>query len=169
MTEKGLHLYLGVYPNAEGAEADYHDLTILHSSGRLGTYDAAVVVKDEQGKVHIKKREKPTEHAAWTGIGVGAVLGVLFPPSIIGTAIVGGVAGGLIGHVWKGVSRGDIKEMGEALDAGEAAFIVVASPEADWQEERILSRAHQRVVKRLDVDHHEFAAALAEAEKQQEA
>src|SRR3974390_1954229 len=59
MTEKGLHLFLGGYPSAEGAHPDYHDLTILHNSGRFGTYDAAVVVKDEQGKVHIKKREKP--------------------------------------------------------------------------------------------------------------
>lgn len=167
MAENGLYLYLGAYPDPERAEADYEDLAKLHRSGRIGTYDAAVVTKDAEGKVHVKKHEKPTQHAAWSGIGVGAVLGILFPPSIIGTAIVGGVAGGLVGHLWKGVSRGDIKELGEALDAGEAALLVVASPDAQWQAERILSRAHHRVAKQLDVDHHEFAAALAEAEEQQ--
>jgi uncharacterized membrane protein len=167
MTEKGLYLYLGVYPGPEGAEADYQDLVKLHGSGRIGTYDAAVVTKDADGKVHMKKREKPTQHAAWTGVAVGAVLGVVFPPSIIGTAVVAGAAGGLIGHLRKGVSRGDLDEMGEALGAGEAALVVVASPDAQWQEERILSRAHHRIAKQLDVDHNEFAAALAEAEKEQ--
>jgi uncharacterized membrane protein len=166
MAERGLLLYLGVYPDAAGAEADYEDLKVLHHSGRMGTYDAAVISKDAEGKVHIKKREKPTQHATWTGVGVGAVLGVLFPPSIIGTAVVTGAAGGLIGHLWKGMSRADVKELGEALDAGEAALLVVASPDAEWQAERILSRSRERVVKQLDVDHHQFAEALAEAEKQ---
>jgi len=167
MTENGLYLYLGVYPNIENAEADFEDLAKLYSSGRFKTYDAAVVSKDAEGRIHVKKHEKPTQHAAWTGIGVGAVLGVLFPPSIIATAAVGGVAGGLIGHVWKGMSRADVKELGEALDAGEAALLVVAPPEVEEQAERLLSRSRQRVVKQLDVDHHQFAEALAEAEKQQ--
>ncbi len=166
MTEKGLVLYLGVYPDAAQAQADYDDLKMLHSSGRMGTYDAAVVSKDAEGRVHVHKREKPTQHAAWTGVGVGAVLGVLFPPSIIATAAVAGAAGGLVGHLWKGMSRADVKELGDALDAGQAALLIVASPDAEWQAERILSRSRERVVKQLDVDHHQFAEALAEAEKE---
>jgi uncharacterized membrane protein len=167
MTENGLYLYLGVYPTAAGAEADYEDLVKLHHEGLMGTYDAAVVSKDAEGKVHVQKHEKPTQHAAWSGIGVGAVLGVLFPPSIIGAAVVGGVAGGLVGHVRKGMSRADVKELGGALDEGQAALLVVAPPEVEEQAERILSRSRQRVVKQLDLDHHQFAEALAEAEKQQ--
>jgi uncharacterized membrane protein len=167
MAENGLYLYLGVYPTPAGAEADYEDLAKLHGSGRIGAYDAAVVTKDAEGKVHVQKHEKPTQHAAWSGIGVGAVLGVLFPPSIIATAVVGGVAGGLVGHLWKGMSRADVKELGEALDEGQAALLVVAPPEVEEQAERLLSRSRQRVVKQLDVDHHQFAEALAEAEKQQ--
>lgn len=165
--DKALYLCLGVYPNVDLAAADYKDLAYLHGSGRMGTYDAAIVTKDAEGKVHVKKHEKPTQHAAWTGIGVGAVLGVLFPPSIIATAAVGGAAGGLVGHLWKGMSRTDVKELGEALDEGQAALLVVAPPGIEEQAERILSRSRQRVVRQLDVDHHEFAAALAEAERQQ--
>ena len=167
MTENGLYLYLGVYPTAAAAEADFEDLAKLYSSGRFKTYDAAVVSKDTEGRIHVKKHEKPTQRAAWSGIGVGAVLGVLFPPSIIVTAAVGGVAGGLVGHLWKGMSRADVKELGEALDADEAALLVVAPPEVKEQAARILSRSRQRVVKRLDLDHHQFAEALVEAEKQQ--
>jgi uncharacterized membrane protein len=60
----------------------------------VGTFDSAVIEKDED-KVRVHKTEKPTQHGAWTGIAVGAVAGILFPPSIVGGAIVGGVAGGV--------------------------------------------------------------------------
>ncbi len=71
------------------------------------------------------KREKPTQHAAWTGVGVGAVIGLLFPPALIGAVVAGGSAGGLIGPLWKGMSRKQVREIGEQLDAGHAALIVI--------------------------------------------
>ena len=43
------------------------------------------------------KTEKPTQHGAWTGAGVGALVGILFPPAVLGAAIVGAGAGGLTG------------------------------------------------------------------------
>ena len=95
MATDGLVLYLGVYDGAARAEQDFEELAELHRSGRVGTYDAALVEKDERGAVRLHKHEQPTRNAAWTGIGAGAVLGLLFPPSIIGSAIVGGLAGGL--------------------------------------------------------------------------
>ena len=85
------------------AEADYEAVFDLHAAGAIGTFDSAVIEKDEDGKVHVHKTEKPTQHGAWTGAGVGALVGILFPPMIIGSAIVGAGAGGLIGHLRGGV------------------------------------------------------------------
>jgi uncharacterized membrane protein len=169
MATDGLVLYLGIYESPARAEQDFAEIAALHRSGRVGTYDAAIVEKDAGGGVTLHKHEKPTQHGAWTGIGVGAVLGLLFPPSIIGGAVVGGLAGGLAGHLWRGLSRADVKELGETLDAGDAALLVVGSPELLEQTERLLSGAQQRVVKQLDVAHHEFAQALAQAEAEAEA
>src|SRR5512142_1584321 len=95
-------LYIASYNSVEDAWMDYDAVKELHSSGIIGTYDAAVVSKDADGKVHVHKREKPTQHGVWTGIAVGAVVGILFPPSIIATAAIGGVVGGVIGHLWHG-------------------------------------------------------------------
>jgi uncharacterized membrane protein len=164
MADDALFLYLGVYDNPARAESDFDDLARLHRAGLVGNYDVAIVEKDDQGNVHIKKHEKPTQHGAWTGIGVGAFLAVLFPPSIIGGAVVGGLAGALTGHLWKGMSRADVKEMGDLLDSGDAALVVIGSPEMREQTERILAGARQRVVKQLGVKHYEFAAALEEAQ-----
>ena len=71
----------------------------LHAAGAIGTFDSAVIRKEEDGKVRVTKTEKPTQHGAWTGAGVGALVGIIFPPAIIGSAIVGAGAGGLIGHL----------------------------------------------------------------------
>ena len=164
MADERLILYLGVYQEEARAEADYRDLVALHQSGRVGTYDAAVVTKDADGRVDMPVHRRKTHHGAWTGIGVGALLGVLFPPSILGSAAVMGTAGGVIGHLRKHLSRADVDELGRALDEGQAALLVVGSPELRVQTERILSRAERRIVKPLDVVHHEFAAALQDDE-----
>ena len=58
-----------------------------------------MIRKEDDGKVRVTKTEKPTQHGAWTGAGVGALVGLVFPPALIGSAIVGAGAGGLIGHL----------------------------------------------------------------------
>lgn len=45
-------------------------------------------------------------------------MGILFPPSIICSSVAGAAAGGLIGHLRHGMSRSDMKDLGEILDAG---------------------------------------------------
>ena len=123
------------------------------------------MIEKHDGKVHVHKTEKPTQHGAWPGIAVGAVAGLLFPPSIIGGAIVGGGAGGVIGHLHRGMSRGDLKDLGEALDEGEAALIVVGESRIDEQIERATKRARKVVQKQVDADAEEFRRELEEAEK----
>jgi len=129
MADEPVFLFTATYDSAEDARADYEAVKQLHAAGEIGTYDAAVITKDDDGRVHVNKHEKPTQHAAWTGVAVGAVVGILFPPALIGTAIVGGAAGGLIGHLWKGMSRKDMREIGELLDDGNAALVVVGKSE----------------------------------------
>jgi uncharacterized membrane protein len=81
MSEDSVFVFVGTYSDVGGAEDDYEVVKELHSSGVVGTYDAAVVGKDDEGKVHVHKHEKPTQHGAWSGLAVGALLGILFPPA----------------------------------------------------------------------------------------
>jgi uncharacterized membrane protein len=66
----------------------------LHSADVVGTYGAAVITKDADGKVKVHKHEKPTQHDAWIGVLVGAVVGILFPPALLRDVAIGGLAGG---------------------------------------------------------------------------
>lgn len=164
MADEPVFLYLAAYDSEDDARLDFDVLSELHAAGVVGTYDAALVVKGEDGKVHVHKREKPTQHGAWTGIGVGAVVGILFPPSIIASAVVGGTAGGVIGHLWRGMSRGDMKDLGELLDTGQAALVIIGRSKLEETLERELKRANRRLEKELKVDAKELEKELAAAE-----
>lgn len=160
MADEPVFVYVAAYDSEADARADYEVLKDLHAGGLVGTYDAALVTKDDDGKVHVHKHEKPTQHGAWTGVGVGAVVGILFPPSIIGSAIVAGAAGGVIGHLWHGMSRGDVKELGEALDAGDAALVVVGRSKLEETLDRELKRADRRIEKQVKADAKELEKQL---------
>lgn len=83
------------------------------------------MTKDAIGRVQANKDEMATRPGAWGGAAAGAFIGILFPPSTIGTAIVGAAIGAVSGHLWRGMSRSDVKELGEIIDDGEAALVVV--------------------------------------------
>ncbi len=59
---EAVFIYIGTYPGEAATRADYDIVKDLHAAGAVGTYDAAVVTKDDQGKVHENKNEMATRH-----------------------------------------------------------------------------------------------------------
>jgi len=163
----GMFLYIGTYPSEAAARADYDVVKDLHALEAVGTYDAAVVTKDSSGKVHVNKDEMATRHGGWGGAAAGAVIGILFPPSIIGSALVGAAVGGVGGHLWRGLSRSDVKELGELIDDGEAALLVVGASTLEQALDRAELRAEKHVAKQLDdVSTADVEAAVKDAATQ---
>ena len=160
---ESVFIYIGTYVDEAAAHDDYQIIKDLHSAGAVGTYVAAVVTKDYNGKVHVSKDEMATRHGAWGGAAVGAVLGLLFPPSIIGTAAVGAAVGGISGHLWRGMSRHDIKEFGEVIDEGTAALVVVGDSKIEQAVDKAALKAEKLVAKELDVKPSDIDAAVREA------
>ena len=160
MADRPVFLYAAIYDDITDAEADYEAVFDLHAIGAIGTFDSAVTRKEDDGKVRVTKTEKPTQHGAWTGAGVGALVGILFPPALIGSAVVGATAGGLIGHLSGGISRGDLKELGDELEAGNAAVIVIGESKIEEQLEKAMTRANKLIEKQADADHDELRREL---------
>src|SRR3974390_2525331 len=156
-------IYIGTYPSEAAARDDYGVVKDLHAAGAVGTYDAAVVTKDDSGKVHVNKDEMATRHGAWGGAAVGAVVGILFPPSIIGTALVGAAVGGVSGHLWRGMSRSDVKELGDVIDAGQAALLVVGESTVEAALNKAGLKAEKQVAKELAVISKDIDKAVKEA------
>ena len=157
---QNVFVFIASYSSVDYAMMDYSAVQQLYIDGAIDTYDAAVVQKDIDGNVHVSKHEKPTQKGAWTGIGVGAVVGVLFPPAIIPMAAAGGVAGGVIGHVWHGMSRSDMKDLGETLDAGTAALVVVGKSSLADKIAKATAKAQKTTEKQLNVDAKDFDKEL---------
>src|SRR3974390_2897961 len=151
---ESVFIYIGTYSSEAAARDDYEVVKDLRAAGAVGTYDAAVVTKDDKGKVHVNKDETTTRHGAWGGAAAGALVGILFPPSIIGSALVGAAIGGVSGHLWEGMSRADGEEFGDVIDAGEAALVVVGESTVQAALEKADLKAERHVSKELEADKH---------------
>jgi uncharacterized membrane protein len=162
MAGDGVIVYLGVYESVDDAKADFADFKEAYKDGIVGLYDAGIVEKRPDGKVHLTKWEKPTQVGVLAGATVGVLAGILLPPLFVGEAIIGGTAGGLIGHFWKGMSRGDVKELGEALDSGEAALIFVGQSKVDEAVRKLFKRTEKKVAKELGLKAKDLDAILSE-------
>ena len=147
-------VYAGVYGSVEDAEADYQLVKDLHTeAGLIDAYDAAVIERREDGKVKIvKKHETPTRVGGVLGGGIGLATGLvvaLFPFAAVGGGLLaattagGAVLGAVAGHAAAGMSRHDLKELGEHLDDGQAGLVVVAVSDMGAKVERAMKRADE--------------------------
>ena len=161
--------YVGVYDNVAEAEADYDLVKELHvEAGLIDAYDAAVIERREGGKTKIvKKHETPTRVGSVLGGGVGLATGLvvaLFPFAAVGGGLLaaatggGAILGAVAGHAAAGMSRDDLKALGEHLDAGQAGLVVVAVSDMGAKVERAMERAQK-------VEQRELKADAAEIER----
>jgi uncharacterized membrane protein len=155
--------YVGVYSSVEDAKADYDAVHDLHTKdGLIDAYDAAVIERKENGKVKIvKKHETPTRVGGVGGGTVGLATGLviaLFPAAAIGGGLLaattggGAVLGALAGHAAAGMSRKDLKELGEHLDAGQAGLVVVGVSDMGAKVEAAMTKADKVEQKQLEAD-----------------
>lgn len=162
MTEDVYVIIAGQYEREADALADYEAVHRAYEAmDAMDTYDAAVLTKDEHGKVHIvRKHEEPLRQGAAGGLLAGLALGAcvaLVPAVALGGALlVGGAAGAgigaLAGHIAGGLRREDLRELGDTLDAGTSGLVVVALVDAEEHVQRAATRATKTVVKPVTVD-----------------
>jgi uncharacterized membrane protein len=168
-----LYVVAAAYEDVDAAVADYEAIKLLYRAVRSShDFDASVIAKDEDGKVRIvKKHEQPTRHGATVGLGWGLAVGVvaaLFPPVGIGIAAAGagGAAiGGVAGHASGGMSRSDLKDLGETLDAGQAGLVAVYETNLADQIAANIKAANRIVSLVTDMEADQLARDLKAAEK----
>jgi uncharacterized membrane protein len=107
------------------------------------------------------------------GGGVGLATGLvvaLFPFAAVGggllagTAAGGAILGAVAGHAAAGMSRDDLKALGEHLDAGQAGLVVVAVSDMGAKVERAMERAAKVEQREIEADTSQIerdAAAVA--------
>ena len=171
-----LLVVVGVYGSGDDAKADYELVSDLHTeAGLIDAYDAAVIERTDKGKTKIvKKHETPTRVGGALGGGMGLATGLvvaLFPFAavggglLVGTTAGGAILGAVAGHAAAGMSRHDLKELGEQLDEGTAGLVVVAVSDMGAKVERAMERAEKVQQKQLEADVAELDADVSEIER----
>ncbi len=163
MSSDTLEIFIAAYDTEGGAAAALKDFKAAEREGAIDLIDGAVVVHTADGKVKYDETADPSTRR-WTKRGViaGGVVGLIFPPSLIASAIVGAGAGGIWGKVRdKGFADDQLHEVGESLPAGSSAIIAVAEDRVVAQLESGL-HGYERIAKQA-VSAEAGAMILAEA------
>lgn len=117
---------VAAFSSPEGAQEVMDDLKQGRKEGLIGIIDAAVVVKNADGKLKItdaKRRSRRTRGVITGGV-VGGLIGLLAGP--VGWAAVGGGAvGALAGRLSNAPMRYTMQGIGESLPANSSAIVAV--------------------------------------------
>jgi len=124
-----LEVVVATFSDETGAYDSLDELKSMEKAGAIELIDAAVVVRKADGKVHYEETADPSGKTwAKRGAVAGGLVGLIFPPSIVVGAAVGGATGGLWGKVRdKGFKDDELKEIGESLSPGSSAILAIAA------------------------------------------
>lgn len=124
-------IMMATYPTEGGAEEAMGVLKDMAKDGTIDIIDAAVLTRDADGDVKVKQQSLPSVKK-WTKRGaiIGGVIGLIFPPSLIGGALVGAGIGAGSAKVGKEALKSDeLWEAAKELEPGTSAFVAVVEDE----------------------------------------
>jgi uncharacterized membrane protein len=152
VTDGAYYLVAGQFATPELAEATYAEIERIEESTSLRIDAVVLASADQDGKVQLGK---VTDHSTKTGLkwGIvgGAVLGVIFPPSILASAVGLGVVGSVLGKVRNLSHRSTLSdELTGIVAPGTSALFVFAEDTAVVEIEKALAKADRIVSKAVD-------------------
>ncbi len=127
MSDQKHTLIAAIYPDAEHAQTTIDMLERMHKAVTITMKDAAIITKNEDGKIEIHETNDISgKGGAIRGAVIGGVFGLIFPPSLLLSGLVGGALGGLLGKfIDRGVENEDIKELANKLTGTQAAIVAL--------------------------------------------
>lgn len=165
-TPSTMQVFIATYATEQGAAAALEAFQAAQRAGAIDLVDGAVIVHAADGKVTTQETADPSgKKWAKRGAIAGGLAGLIFPPSIIVSAAVGGGAGAVWGKIRdKGFKDEDLEEIGEGLPPGSSAIIAIAEDRIVEQLERGL--AGYVMISRHAVSAEGVAVIAAEVENQ---
>lgn len=148
MNDVPVQLIVAAFPEEKGAKAALAMLKEARKQGLIKIENAAVLRKDEKGKLHIKETQDlgGGKGAAFGGVA-GAVIGLIAGPALVVPVAVGALVGGLTAKLRDtGFSNQRLETLGEGLKPGSSAIVAVV--EHTWVEkvEEALARSEAEVM-----------------------
>ncbi|MFQ5967931.1 MAG: DUF1269 domain-containing protein [Acidimicrobiia bacterium] len=135
MGTESYEVFMATFPDTEGASGAVSTLEDMAKQGSIDIVDAAVITRAEDGKTSVQQHSLPSIKK-WTKRGaiIGGVVGVIFPPSLIGGALVGAGIGAGAAKIGKEALKSDeLEQAASELEPGTSAFVAVV--EDKWVQE----------------------------------
>ena len=153
-----VELFVASYGSEPEAGAALKAFQSAQRDGAIDLIDAAVIVHTADGKVRFEETADPSgKKWAKRGAIAGGVVGLIFPPSLIVSAAVGGGAGGIWGKIRdKGFKDEDLTAIGEEMQPGTSAIIAIA-------EDRMIERLEKGLEGYSKIAKHAVSAEAAVA------
>jgi uncharacterized membrane protein len=129
MTDVPVQVIVAKFQEEEKAEETLKTLEEARKQGSLDFEDAAVIKKDEDGKIYYKETtDVSTGRGAAIGGVIGGVLGLIGGPAgvvILGAA--GAAVGGLASHGDAGFRDERLEKLGDGLEPGTSGIVLVVA------------------------------------------
>ncbi len=122
-----VEVVLAAFNDEDGAEKALGELKQAKKDRLIGIRNAAVLWKDDKGKLHFKETaDMRGGKGAVIGGVIGGVVGLIFPPSILASAAVGAAIGGFSAKLHDaGFPDDRLREIGQGLKPNTSALIAV--------------------------------------------
>lgn len=162
-------LFVADYDDTESALAAYETLKSMEDGATVKVDGVIVVNRGEDGKLSVQEAtDRSTKKGLTWGIVGGAALGLIFPPSILGSAIVAGAVGAGAGKVRELRNRGKLADdLQNAIQPGHSGIIALVSDPGAVKIRQALATANMIVNAAVDdVTARELKAAAKAAEKE---
>lgn len=112
VTDYQYAVIVAAFDDIESAKAAYEALEVAESEKELDIEGVLVVKTDDKGKIKVQEM---TDHSTKTGVKWGAVggvvLGIIFPPTILASAVGVGVVGGILGKIRNVAHRSQVSDL----------------------------------------------------------
>jgi uncharacterized membrane protein len=153
-------LYIAAYPDAGAATGDWDAIKQAASDDVIKVDGLVLVSRDSDGKIHVDDDFHTARKGALLGAAGGALIGLIFPPSLLAGAAVGAGAGlglgGLKSHREKKEIKADVEDTLPPNSSG-----IVALFEQTWVTDVDKALSHAGKISKHEVD----ADSAAEVKK----
>ena len=152
------------FADMDAAKAAYYALVDAEAKRAIDIAAVLVANADYQGKVHIQKMtDHKTRNGFLWGAAAGAVIGLIFPPAILGAAVGVGIAGAAVGKAGNVMMKSEVAdELASVITPGTSGIVALVNLTAVDAVTATIPQA--KVVKSAPVDA-TTAAAVTQAAK----
>ena len=89
MSAVPVDLYIATYSDPDAAQQDWDDIKQLARNDVITVDGLVLVSRDTDGKIKVKDNANDVGRGAKIGAVGGAIVGLIFPPAFLASAVVG--------------------------------------------------------------------------------